>query len=265
LIAEVIGIRTSCLQGRVPGEWGVRVSVIANLEREISECIRDYRNGGQESLAAALSVVARPSVFLNLVNSITRDNERFSDVVRSSVVHPNGFAKIVLLYAADYRLRLHVWGADDRQESDAQESIHNHRWDFAAAIVAGAYRHQEYQVCEDGELFCRYRYQPAEDRRSYMLVPAGTHTLRCVFDVRLAQGSSYSMASPVLHRVVPDLAHPAVSLVLEGPHQPTLVDVFTESNLRPKASAPFIPLSAETLRRHLSAIAALPAFIMGSP
>jgi hypothetical protein len=239
------------------------VSVIANLEREISEFIADYGNGGQEALAEALSVVARPSVFLDLVNSITRDEERFSDVVRKSVVHPNGFVKIVLLYAADYRLRLHVWGVGETQESDVQESIHNHRWDFAATIVAGAYRHQEYQVCEGGEMYCRYRYRPAEDRRSYMLVPAGTHTLRCVFDERLTQGSSYSMASPVLHRVVPDLAHPAVSLVLEGPHQPTVVDVFTEHNLRPKASSPFIPLSAASLRCHLSAVAALPAFITG--
>ncbi|SFF66075.1 hypothetical protein [Streptomyces mirabilis] len=239
------------------------MSVIADLERDVAGSIRDYINGRQDALAESLSLVACPSAFPGLIHDITTDTDRFADVVRRSVVHPNGFAKIVLLSAPEYRLRLHVWREIDTAASEFRESIHNHRWDFAATIVAGAYRHQEFQVSESGKSFFGYRYQPAEDRRSYRLVPVGTQSLRCVFDARLAQGSRYSMSSVVLHKVVPDLAQPPVSLVLEGPHHPTAVDVFAEHDLELRASVPFIPLSAKSLRRHLSAIAALPAFSFG--
>ncbi|WP_328875993.1 hypothetical protein OHT76_41220 [Streptomyces sp. NBC_00287] len=239
------------------------MSVIADLERELSRRIADYISGSQESLAEALSVVARPSAFPRLIYAITRDEDRFSGVVHRSVVHPNGFVKIVLLSTVDYRLRLHVWRENGTAPMEFQESIHNHRWDFASTILAGAYRHQEYQLSETGEPFLEYRYQPAEDRRSYTLVPVGNRTLRCVFDARLAQGTGYSMTSVVLHRVVPDLAHPTVSLVLEGPHQPTRVKVFAKYDLGLKTSTSFATLAASSLKDHLDAVVALPVFSGG--
>ncbi|GAA5023960.1 hypothetical protein GCM10023335_57110 [Streptomyces siamensis] len=238
--------------------------MIADLERDLARCIREYVDGRQEALTDALSLVSLPSAFPGLVRDIMSDADRFADVVRRSVVHPNGFAKIVLLTSPGYRLRLHVWRDGGEAAADFRESIHNHRWDFAATVVAGAYRHQEFQESEGGTSFFGYCYRPAEDGRSYRLVPVGTQTLRCVFDARLAQGCRYTMSSMVLHRVVPDFAQPPVSLVLEGPHQPAAVDVFTEHDLELRASVPFVSLSVKSLRRHLSAVAALPAFSLGS-
>ncbi|MCX5329163.1 MULTISPECIES: hypothetical protein [unclassified Streptomyces] len=234
-----------------------KVGVVTDFERDVAGYIRDYNRGRAEALVDALSVVACPPTLPELLRGIMGDEERFADVARRSVVHPNGFAKIVLLSASDFCLRLHVWHENGARTSEFRESVHNHRWDFAAVVLAGAYRHQEFQVCDGGSSFLRYRYQPAEDRRSFALVPHGDQPLRCVFDVHLAQGSRYSMSSRVLHRVVPDPALPAVSLVLEGPHQPTSVDVFAEHDLGRGARVPFVPLSSKALQHHLNVVAAL--------
>ncbi|MEU1853401.1 hypothetical protein ABZ499_30090 [Streptomyces sp. NPDC019990] len=234
------------------------MSVIAGLERDVAGCVQDYANGSQEALADGLSAVIRARVFPRLVRDIMSDEARFAEMARRSVWHPNGFAKIVLLAAPDYRLRLHAWRGAAVAAPEVQENVHNHRWDFATTIVAGAYWHQEFRAAEDGDAFFGYRYVAAGDRRSYRLTPVGARALRRVFAARLPQGARYTMSSEVLHKVVPDFTEPAVSLVLEGPHRPTEVDVYAENELGLAPVVPFVPLTAQVLAHQLAAVASLP-------
>lgn len=236
--------------------------MIAEFERDIGVCVGEYVGGRSEALADALSTVAGPRAFQDLVGEIVGDRKRFAEVVGRSVWHPNGFAKIVLLDAPEYRLRLHVWRRTTPIPVVVQENVHNHRWDFATAILAGGYRHQEFHAHgipgEDGDGFYGYRYESAEDRTAYALAPIGRRRLTRVFDAYLSQGSRYTLSSVVLHKVVPEVTQPAVSLVLEGPHQPTTVEVFAAEEIGPGAAGPHVRLTPESLMRQLSAVAALP-------
>ncbi|MFT2020191.1 hypothetical protein ACMA1D_30805 [Streptomyces sp. 796.1] len=61
----------------------------------------------------------------------------------AGIAHPNGFLKLPLArYPADgRRLFLHVW-----QDGGADAQIHDHRWDFAATVLAGAVRNTVVEV-----------------------------------------------------------------------------------------------------------------------
>jgi hypothetical protein len=56
-------------------------------------------------------------------------------IVASSYWHANGFAKLVLVDAPGFKIRLHVWpaGRNRRGEPDP----HSHRWDFASTVLTG--------------------------------------------------------------------------------------------------------------------------------
>ncbi|WP_051969459.1 hypothetical protein [Kitasatospora azatica] len=231
--------------------------MITELERDIAGYVREYAAGSAHGLADALSEVLQPRTFAGLLEGIAVDEARFAAVLGRSVWHPNGFAKIVLLVGEQFRLRLHTWEGGEAVGDAPQENIHNHRWDFTAAILAGGYRHQEFQPRASGAPFLGYRYQPSADRSSYALVPLGPRTLDCVFEADLTRGSRYLMSRTLYHRVVPRQGAGTVSLVLEGPHQPTPVEVFAEPGVTLPEEAPLPRLSPQLLVRQLRAAAEL--------
>jgi hypothetical protein len=233
---------------------------ITDLDRDIAECVKCYVAGAEEGLVDALSMIASPANFRSLLAQVIGDGVQLAEVARQSVWHPNGFAKIVLLSRPSYKLRLHIWRNGSGPPPGAHENIHNHRWDFSAVLLAGGYCHQEFRPAESGEKFFAYTYGSAGDMSSYFLDPTGTQTLRCVFNAQLSQGSRYTISSEVLHRVVPVPGQPAVSLVLEGPHQPSSVDVFTTEEVGQVGPPPRATLSPEFLLRHMHGVLALPAF-----
>ncbi|MEZ0067921.1 hypothetical protein ABIA32_003937 [Streptacidiphilus sp. MAP12-20] len=234
--------------------------MIGELEKRLTQFAMEHANGRSDALSRALSSVLHPPVFRALVGEVIGREDFFGEVLARSLWHPNGFAKIVLLTAPEFRLRLHAWRTDDAASAADAENIHNHRWDFTAAILAGGYRHQEFQVSEQGQSFFGYRYRSADDQSSYSLVPLGRRTLKCVFDAHLTQGTRYTMSSTVLHRVRPDPAQAAISLVLEGPHLPAAVEVFAEVETEKGTDTPFVRLSPDALLHHLRTVSALPAF-----
>jgi hypothetical protein len=232
---------------------------ITELDRDLTEYVEGYVAGEGEGLVNALSMIASPANFRSFLTQIIGDSIQLADVASRSVWHPNGFAKIVLLSRPLYNLRLHVWRNVSGPQSAAQENIHNHRWDFSAVLLAGGYCHQEFRPDVSGEEFFAYMYRPTDRLGSYSLDPMGTRALRCVFNAHLAPGSRYTISSEVLHRVVPDPGEPTVSLVLEGPHLPSSVEVFATREVGNVGSIPLTALSPEFLRRHITKVLALPA------
>jgi hypothetical protein len=205
--------------------------LIADLEEDLAESMRDYTRGAKLVLADALLAITRPDSFRSMLVELLDSDDRLADIAGRSLRHPNGFAKIVLLSHPSYKLRLHVWENETNTSAVIQGNVHNHGWDFSTFLLAGSYRHQEFRSAADGDEFFAYKYCPDVDPGTYSLVPAGNQTLRCVFDAYLSQGSRFTIASEVLHRVVPDARQPTVSLVLQGPHQPSSGDVFASNEV----------------------------------
>ncbi|MGW4803738.1 hypothetical protein [Kitasatospora sp. NPDC004272] len=230
--------------------------MIVEVEGELAARAREYAAGRREALAEALGGVTRPVVLRELLGALARDEGRFAQVRARSVRHPNGFDKIVLLVGAEFRLRLHVWDADAAPDAP-QENVHNHRWDFAAEILTGGYRHQEYRPAADGAEFLGYRYRRAADGASYRMTPLGVRTLERVFEADLTRGSRYLMSHTLHHRVLPLPGRPTVSMVLEGPHLPTPVEVFTEPGTLLPRRSPLPALPADRLVDRLGAVAGL--------
>ena len=233
---------------------------ITHLDRDLTEYVKSYVDGESEGLLGALSMISSPANFRSLLTHIIGDRAQLTAVASRSVRHPNGFTKIVLLSRPLYSLRLHVWRSGP---GSGQEDIHNHRWDFSTILLAGSYCHQEFRPVGDGEKFFAYTYRPAGSLGSYSLDPIGVRPLRRVFSAHLSQGSRYTMSSEVLHRVVPDPGEPVVSLVLEGPHLPSSVEVFAAREGADLSDSVLTALSPEFLLRHLKEVLALPAFARG--
>jgi hypothetical protein len=194
-----------------------------------------------------------------MIGELVASDVRLADMARRSLWHPNGFAKVVLLSHPSYKLRLHVWRNETNSPAMAQGNVHNHGWDFSTVLLAGSYRHQEFRPSADGEEFFAYKYRPDGNPGSYTLVPAGTQALCCVFDAYLPQGSGFTISSEVLHRVIPDSRQPTVSLVLEGPRQPSSDDVFASGEVKEITVTQADALSADFLRRQLTEILTIPA------
>jgi len=234
---------------------------ITDLEVDLSQYVKDYIGGRADALADGLNALTRPNSFRAMLAEVLTNETRLREVASRSAWHPNGFAKIVLLSQPSYKLRLHVWRNAMSSPTHAGENIHNHRWDFSTVLLAGGYRHQEFRPAATGQKFLAYTYGEAGILSEDALAPMGAQTLRCVFDAHLGPGSGYTISSEVLHRVIPDLSEPAVSLVLEGPHQPASVQVFAAEDVGPADASAASRLSAEYLLRHMKAILALPTFL----
>jgi hypothetical protein len=159
-----------------------------------------------------------------------------------------------------YKLRLHVLVESDDVPDDDRENIHNHRWDFSMILLTGRYRHQEYRPADGGRDFHAYTYKSAADKSSYSLTPRGVQPLRCVFEAHLSEGSRYTISSDVIHRVIPDPVSPPISLVLEGPPQPSTVEVFALEQISQAGTAPFRRLSTDYLIDQMKAVTTLPIF-----
>ncbi|WP_433269263.1 hypothetical protein ACQPZF_06460 [Actinosynnema sp. CS-041913] len=104
---------------------------LSTAAREIAGCVAEYRAGNDSALVGCVRRVARPEYLGPLLGRTAE-----SDLPDRAYRHPNGFLKIVLIAEVEFQLRLHVW----RPEPDspvATENVHNHRWDFASAVLVG--------------------------------------------------------------------------------------------------------------------------------
>jgi hypothetical protein len=232
--------------------------LIAELKRDLFTPLKYSVSSGVEVLADALTEIVEPATFRSLLSEISASRDLLDEIASRSVWHPNGFGKIVLLSGPGYNLRLHVWHESDNMPDASRENIHNHRWDFAMVLLAGSYRHQEYRLADDGRDFHAYSYQSSADKPSYSLTPIGKKPLRCVFEARLLEGSRYTIASEVIHRVIPDPANPPLSLVLEGPHKSSSVEVFALEQISDPGTAQFSGVSTDYLIDSMKAVMTLP-------
>jgi hypothetical protein len=204
----------------------------------LSSHLYRYAPGHPSALAEAITCYSDTSTVRAMLDSAIREEVWIDAIAKASYLHPNGFAKIVLISSADFQLRLHVWRPVNITEFTT-ENIHNHRWDFASTLLIGGYRYQEFTPTPSGASFYAYDYRAQRGAPSYSLAPAGRRTLACTFDAYLESGSRYTLTANTFHRIIGDPERMTATLVLQGPRVRQSVEVFTQARVD---SGPTLPL-----------------------
>jgi hypothetical protein len=158
-----------------------------------------------------------------LLYSITSDRTLAAEVSRRSYSHSNGFAKLVVQIndESGFRLRLHVWPADDRHRS-GYEDIHTHRWPFASIVLGGAITVEQFREVDDFDqpdtVVCnRLVYEAAAaPARVRTLRTEGKQALRIVGAPLYPAGTVYFCDTQMLHRVARASSGTAATLMVAG-------------------------------------------------
>lgn len=115
-----------------------------------------------------------------------------------SIPHPLGFDKFVLTATDRYQIQLHIWWPGTSYE---REHVHDHRFGFVSAVLAGRLRMSEFVVAATGETMNRFeeRHEAGNDDFLFRFVDAVP--VRCKGSVELGPGGAYFVAADLLHRV----------------------------------------------------------------
>lgn len=151
----------------------------------------------------------------DLVDRLLASDDRLESIAAMSYAHDNGFEKLVLDCGTGWKLRFHYWPEKESNLDDA--NIHNHRWDFASAVVLGELHAYYYEItnCEGGD-FSAYKYSSPETADRYDFDYLGTVRPTLEHEETLPTGYSYGLGYMRSHRVSVVTA-PAATLVLQGP------------------------------------------------
>lgn len=185
-----------------------------------------------------------------IVRRLMQDPVQLAKAASRSYVHPNGFRKLVIaLRKNGATLRIHHWSLSDTSASN----VHNHRWPFASAIIAGRVRSAQYTLADGGDAVERYRFEPSRAGGQYALTPAGKGRISVSSIAEFSSGSTYALDVEQLHQVRCD--RDTLSLVLSGPAERDHTDVFRPASLGPQSrDLPLLPVS--DIRHSLALVAA---------
>ena len=219
-----------------------------------------------DQVKAALRSVTEPSIALTTLRStaplasvlelIQKDTSSLARLASCSYRHRNGFDKIVLASGggAGLKLVLHVWPRHDLPDED---HIHNHRWDFASVVLAGALQLDVYEPDHAGEPYSVMRYRSLPGPGNCDLELDGTMTVSVHASLTMAVGSSYTWSADMLHRAYGVPGQMTATLIVQGPARRSNTSVLVPVQ-RAGAAEPGVQpvrrLHADQLRRTLAAL-----------
>lgn len=217
---------------------------------------------GADELAGALELVPDAPAAARLVESLLGRPGELSDVAARSYAHVNGFDKLVLLSSAEpeFELRLHLWwperGPEDRWGGAFR--THDHRWDYASALLCGSFRFRWYEVSPAGEgrPVHEYEYRSPGRGSHCAMRRRGSARARCVFDARLGAGNRYSLSRWIQHQVSCEPGELGASLVLRGPARRDATRVYTDAPVPGPERIPVERLDAAQLEAKLRGLLA---------
>jgi hypothetical protein len=219
-----------------------------------------------DQVNAALRSVNEPSIALTtlrntaplaaLLELIRRDRSSLAELASCSYRHRNGFDKIVLASAgaAGLKMVLHVWPCQDLPDED---HIHDHRWDFASIVLAGALKLDLYQPDHRGEPHSVMRYRSLPGPGNCELERAGTMAVSLHASVTMTVGSSYTWSADVLHRAYGVPGKLTATLIVQGPARRSNTSVLVptqRSGAERLGAQPVRRLRADQLKRTLAAL-----------
>jgi hypothetical protein len=151
-----------------------------------------------------------------LLDSSPKRPAEVAECARRSYRHALGFEKIMLMVGArSSTLRVHVW-RPGTSPAHAAEHVHNHRFEFASAVLYGSMAMETFAVHPRGAPMSAYAESIGADGETWIMQPQGSERLRKTMDLRLAAGTLYQMDAESLHRTANDPSACTVTLFLEA-------------------------------------------------
>ena len=204
-------------------------SCIEQTEAVIDTAVRTH--GLRAVLPKVVSYYAnnRDALVALMDESINRTREQ---ILNKSFYHPLGFDKFILLEGKTFSLRLHNF--KPMLEGQPSEHVHNHKWEFASAILFGSFVSEVYKEADLGIPVRKYRTLPTGtvfDKETYLQIDRR--------DLNAA-GTQYYMTTDVLHSVTDIAPEGAVSVIAKGlTDESAHTTVFLEDELDPAKEAKY--------------------------
>ncbi len=130
-----------------------------------------------------------------LVDAVLNEPRLLAACAENSIIHPLGFEQLLLSSTSAYQLRMHVWRAEEVRRF---EDIHDHRFSFVSAVLAGSLYLRTFFPSEQGVLNKRLLCHPGE---SYVMRDDGVVRVQEGGSVMLTAGGAYYTSSRSLHSV----------------------------------------------------------------
>lgn len=183
-----------------------------------------------------------------VLEAILADAALAEKVAAGSYSHVNGFDKISLWrWSNAAKCRLHIWW----NRFPYSEEIHNHRWDFASAILTGSL-HSRFFSPSAGTSWtpteCRtevdhYAFEPASD-------PCG---LIQTLEMSLSTGDSYALHHDQLHSVHTEVGRPTITAVITAPPLRQTSTVLRRNGFERPSLIPAARMDASAVREKIQA------------
>jgi hypothetical protein len=164
----------------------------------------------QKAVGEALTILSQKKELAILLGNYTQEllGLEPSATATNSYVHDNGFDRI-LLYNNPVnliKLQLHIWYPLPRPAVREPQLVHNHRWDFSSAIIAGDYTNIVFEFDDEcPDKYFHYKYFARGTKEHNALEFVGMRSLKVIDSKQHNVGSVYSTESQALHKVdIPD-------------------------------------------------------------
>lgn len=187
--------------------------------------VQGRQQDGEASRREVVQLVGSGGLLRRLL-ALEEDNNALAHVASRSLIHANGFQKIVLDGGRGGQLRLHYWPAGARE---VLENPHNHRWDFVTYTLFGGYTASLF-LASSGSNWIEHEYTHPGGL-AYSLDRLGLVELTPVHTNWYVKDSCYWMHADVIHAVtLTDADQATATLVRVGPDVKAGTRVFTPSD-----------------------------------
>lgn len=168
------------------------------------------------ALSCVVSLLNDPGILGSLLHKITTDPFLNNRMLDESYYHLNGFDKIVLINRSNFKIRLHNFLP--RPEKRPMENIHDHRWNFASAMLKGSFKTDLFTNGVKQDLKTQsYTYYSDKLNDKYETVYNGEVFLEKLKTLKISQGDNYFIPSDALHRINGMNADGTVTIIVTGP------------------------------------------------
>jgi hypothetical protein len=222
------------------------------LEATISELLSPNNGAGDcSSLASIIAELSHPDTLRLLLAQLLRSEQALASIQARSYYHHNGFRKLVLLQNKAFKLRLHLWEARSEHH---HENIHDHRWNFASALLAGSFKTVIWEEDAQGpEVRLDCTYTPARNGSVYAVRENGKVRLREQATLMLGAGDVYYMPASTLHQVTDPGAGATRTLMLTATPVLANCKLYAEHSI-PESDKVNMPFSSGEIRRELTSL-----------
>lgn len=232
---------------------------LAKLSRIIASLRLDESQATVSSNLILIKQLAAYNHLVPLIEEIVGDAKLLAEIASRSYRHVNYFDKIVLVDSPnprDYRLTLHLWIPPFSTKELSKESLHDHRFSFWSAILAGTLRSEDFIEDPSGQLMQHYKYVSEErttDSRNLYEFVGDTHLIKSG-TLQRSPGDAYFQAYEGVHRVLlPDTF--SCTLVLRGPRRKSFTNTFRTDVPKVNNQATNIMYNTDAVKEKLKSLA----------